>query len=70
MGTLLTICVIIAVLGLILVILSIIPVTSAHIPGGVGAGIALIVVGILLYIVLSLLVHPAAVSMVYPASLL
>lgn len=60
MSTLLTICIIVAVVGLILVVLSVIPGFPYPVPGGVAPGISLIVVGIILYIVLALLVHPVS----------
>lgn len=46
-----------AVLGLILIILSVLPYTSAYVVHGLPAGIALVVIGVVLYIVLSLVVH-------------
>lgn len=61
MGTLLTICVIVAVVGLILIILSVIP-GADFIPGGYRPGVALLVIGILLYVILTLVVHPATAS--------
>lgn len=54
------ICVIIAVLGLILILLSVLPYTATYAPHGVPAGIALVVVGVILYIVLALFAHPAS----------
>lgn len=60
MATLLTICIIVAVVGLILVVLSVIPGFPYPVPGGVAPGISLIVVGVILYIVLALLVHPVS----------
>jgi hypothetical protein len=55
-----TICIVLAVIGLILVILSVLPVTSTFIPQGLHAGIALIVIGVVLYIILALFAHTPA----------
>lgn len=60
MSILLTICVIIAVIGLLLVILSVIPGWPYPMPGGVAPGISLIILGIVLYVILALLVHPVS----------
>lgn len=54
---LVTICIILAVIGLILVILSVLPVTATFVPHGLHAGIALIVIGVVLYIILALFAH-------------
>ena len=51
---LLTLSVIVAILGVVLIILGALPVTRPHIPGGVGAGVTLLVVGVLLAVVLKL----------------
>jgi hypothetical protein len=59
MGLLLTLCVIMAVIGLILIILGVIPGAGDLVPGGYRPGIVLLVLGIILYVVLSLVLHPA-----------
>lgn len=48
-----TLCVIVALIGIVLIVLGLLPATKAHIPGGVGTGITLLVVGVLLYVVLA-----------------
>lgn len=59
MGVLLALCVIVAVLGLLLILLSLIPPTAGYVPNGLGAGIALLIIGVVLWLILSLVV-PAA----------
>lgn len=49
----LTLCVIVAILGVVLIALGLLPATSGHIPGGVGTGISLLAVGVVLYVVLA-----------------
>jgi hypothetical protein len=55
-----TILIILAVIGVILVILSVLPGTAGLTPGGWHAGLALIVVAVVLYVVLALVAHGAA----------
>jgi hypothetical protein len=55
-----TICIALAVIGLIIVILSVLPVTATFVPHGLNVGIALIFIGVMLYIILALFVHTPA----------
>lgn len=51
------VCAGIAVLGLALIVLGLIPTTSRVVPNGMGSGIVLVIVGVVLYVMLALLVH-------------
>lgn len=51
------VCAGIAVLGLALIVLGLIPATSRVVPNGMGSGIVLVLVGVVLYVMLALLVH-------------
>lgn len=60
---LITICIILAVIGLLLVVLSVLPITATFIPHGLHAGIALIAIGVMLYIILALFSHGGVYSL-------
>jgi len=61
MGILLTLCVIVAVVGVILIVLGFVPNTAGYVHNGTPAGITLLVIGIVLYLIISLLAgHTAA----------
>ena len=47
-----TLCVIVALIGVLLIVLGAIPPTAAYVPRGVPAGIALLVIGVVLYVIL------------------
>lgn len=57
MGTLATLCIIVAIVGVILIVLGIVPTTAVYVGRGIPAGITLLVLGIVLYIVIALLAH-------------
>lgn len=59
MGVLLAVCVIVAVLGLLLVLLSLVPPTAGYVPNGLGAGIALLITGVVLWLLLTLVTGAA-----------
>lgn len=42
-----------ALIGVLLIVLGAIPATRAHIPGGIGAGITLFLVGVIGYVILT-----------------
>lgn len=54
MPTLATLCLIVAILGVLLIALALIPGTAGHTPGGLNGGITLLVVAVMLYVVLTL----------------
>jgi uncharacterized membrane protein len=54
MTSLMALCVLVALLGVVAIVLGLIPATSRYVAGGVGAGIALLVVGVVLAAVLHL----------------
>lgn len=47
-----TLCIILALVGVLLTILGAIPATRAHIPGGVSIGLTLFLVGVVAYVIL------------------
>lgn len=49
-----SLCLLVAILGVLAIVLGIIPQTARYVGGGVGAGIALLVVGVVLFVVLRL----------------
>lgn len=55
MGILTTVCAILAILGLIVCLLAILPPTAGRFPGGLSAGLTMVVVGVVLYVVLALI---------------
>jgi len=57
MGLLATLCIFVAVFGVILIVLGILPYTATYVGRGVPAGIALLIIGIVLYILIALLAH-------------
>lgn len=57
MSILLTLCVIVAFIGVVLIVLGFLPVTAGYVHRGTPAGISLLVIGIVLYVILSLLGH-------------
>lgn len=58
-----TICLGLAVVGLILVILSVLPMVGGYLTYGVQTGVGLIVVGVVLYILLRLFTRSADLSL-------
>jgi hypothetical protein len=46
-------CIALAVIGAVLILLGIVPATAAHVPRGLSAGIALLIVGVALYVILA-----------------
>lgn len=49
-----TLALLVAVLGVLAIVLGLVPQTARHVGGGVGPGIALLVVGVVLVVVLHL----------------
>jgi len=56
MGVLMSLAIIVAVIGMLLIILGAIPVTAVYVPRGLPAGIALVIIGVLVYVILVVLV--------------
>lgn len=48
-----TLCVVIALIGVLLIVLGAIPATRAHIPGGINTGIALFLIAVVAYAILA-----------------
>lgn len=55
MSILLTLCVVVAFIGVVLIVLGFLPATTGYVVNGTPAGITLLVIGIVLYVILSLL---------------
>lgn len=60
MGILSTLCIIVAVVGVILILLGLLTPTAGYVTNGTPAGISLLVIGVVLYIVIALLAHSPA----------
>jgi hypothetical protein len=53
-GPLSTLCIIVAVIGLLFIVLGLVPMTAGHIGNSVGIGMTLLILGIVLYVILAL----------------
>lgn len=54
MGVISTLAVVAMVLGVVLILLGVLAPTARHVPNGVAAGIALLIIGAVLYIIVAL----------------
>lgn len=55
MGVIATLCVVAMVLGIAFIILGVLAPTARYVPGGVPAGIALLIIGAIVYVLILLL---------------
>lgn len=60
MSLLLTLCIIVSVVGVLLILFGALAPTSVYVPQGIPAGITLLVIGIVLYVILTLIIHPVS----------
>ena len=61
MGVIATLCIVAMVLGIVFIILGVLAPTARYVPNGVAAGIALLIIGALVYIVIALVGGSASV---------